>query len=76
MSKLVSLKEQLARARLDEFVCSSIKVCSFRTVRIRPGSLPQIKNVRVKSHLHRCRRLIKRFERSLVAVAGKFVLTF
>lgn len=59
--------ERLALARLDEFVCSSIEVYSFRTVRVRPNQLPLIKTVKVKSHLHRCRRLIKRFERSLAA---------
>lgn len=59
----MTLEEQLALARLDEFICSSVKVHSFRTVRL--GELPLVKIVRVKAHLHRCRRLIRRLNRSL-----------
>lgn len=70
MSKSVSLEEQLVMARLDEFVCSTVKVNSFRTVRIRSGELPLIKNVRVKGYLYGCRRVIKRLDRALVAQQG------
>ncbi len=60
----MTLREQLALARLDEFICSEVQVKSFRT--IRPGNPPRVKSVRVKAYLHRSRRLIDRLTRSLV----------
>lgn len=66
----MTLEEQLAMARLDEFVCNNVKVNSFRTIRPKPDQLPLVKSVRVKGYLYRCRRVIKRLDRALAAQQG------
>lgn len=58
----MTLQDKLDMARLNEFVCSTIKICEFRTVKRRLGMMPLVETVKTKRYLHRYRRAIRRLE--------------